>query len=335
MSTTIHAYAANEAGTKLEEFAYEAGDLAPDEVEIDVDSCGICHSDLSMLKNEWGMTEYPIVPGHEVSGRIAAAGESVTHLEVGQKVGLGWYARSCLVCHDCMSGNHNLCQNAVGTIVGRHGGFADKVRAQAAWVLPIPDALDPVKMGPLFCGGITVFNPLVQNGIRPTDRVGVIGIGGLGHMALAFLKAWGCEVTAFSTSPDKEQEARDLGAHRFINSKDPDALKGEAGRYDMILSTIAADIDWAPYIAALGAQGKLHFVGAAPGVSSEVFPLILRERSLGGSPVGSPATTGTMLEFSARHGIEPVTEVFKMSEVNEALDKLENGSPRYRIVLTR
>lgn len=200
----IRAYAAQEKGGKLEPFDYDPGILADEDVEIAVEYCGICHSDLSMLDNDWGLTTYPFVPGHEVVGTIAALGAKVKELKLGQRVGLGWFSRSCSTCETCMSGDQNLCATAEGTIVGRHGGFAERVRAHHSWLVPLPDQLDAAKAGPLFCGGITVFNPIVQFNIKPTARVGVIGIGGLGHIALKFLKAWGCEVTAFSSSPDKE-----------------------------------------------------------------------------------------------------------------------------------
>jgi uncharacterized zinc-type alcohol dehydrogenase-like protein len=232
-----------------------------------------------------------------------------------------------------MSGNHNLCATAEGVIIGRHGGFANKVRAHEGWVTPLPEGINVATAGPLFCGGITVFNPIIQNNIRPTDHVGVVGIGGLGHMALRFLKAWGCEVTAFSTSPDKEAEARELGAHHFVNSRDSDVLANLANSFAMILVTVNVELDWDGYISTLRPQGKLHIVGAAPSVSATIFPLLLGQRSIGGSPLGSPAMTATMLEFSARHGIEPVTETFPMSEVNDALERLRSGKPRYRLVL--
>ena len=329
----IKAYAANDAGGQLRPFEYEVGELGDEEVDIDISHCGICHSDLSMLENEWQITRYPFVPGHEIVGKIKAVGRHVTHIMPGQTVGLGWYAQSCMTCRQCMSGNHNLCPDAVGTIVDRHGGFANTVRAHRAWVIPLPEGVDPAAAGPLFCGGITVFNPIVENHIQPTDRVGVVGIGGLGHMALGFLRAWGCEVTAFSTSPEKESEARDLGAHNFVNTRDAAELEKLAGHFDMILVTVNVSLDWDAYINTLGPKGKLHIVGAAPSVSATVFPLIVKQRSFGGSPLGSPATTVSMLEFAARHGIRPVCESFPMSKVNDAMEKLRSGKPRYRIVL--
>ena len=329
----IKAYAAQKDGGILESFEYDPGDLKVDEVEIDISFCGICHSDLSMLNNDWQMTQYPFVPGHEIVGKIASVGDRVTNLKVDQTVGLGWFSKSCMTCKECMSGNHNLCPTAEGVIVGRHGGFANKVRAHQGWIIPLPEGINLKSAGPLFCGGITVFNPIIQNNIQPTDRVGVVGIGGLGHLALRFLRAWGCEVTAFSTSPEKEAEARELGAHRFVNTHDPDALAKLANHFDMILVAVNVELDWDGYINALRPKGKLHIVGAAPSVSATVFPLIIGEKSIGGSPLGSPATIATMLDFAARHGIEPVTETFPMSKVNDALEKLRTGKPRFRLVL--
>ncbi|MDF1754955.1 MAG: NAD(P)-dependent alcohol dehydrogenase [Verrucomicrobiales bacterium] len=333
--TTVHAYAATESNGKLNPFEYELGDLDPHQVDITVESCGICHSDLSMLGNEWGLSKYPFVPGHEVSGKIAAVGESVTHLSVGDTVGLGWHSDYCMTCDQCMSGNYNCCPSATGTIVGRHGGFADVVRAAAASVVKLPDELNTRKAGPLFCGGITVFNPFVQLGISPTDSVAVLGIGGLGHLAIQFAKAWGCQVTAL-TSPGKEEEAKEMGAHEVLNSRDPQAIKSAYGKFDVILSTINVPQEWNTYLNALKPQGKLHFLGAVlEPLNIGAMPLIGGQRSVSGSPVGSPVTIRKMLEFSARHQIEPITEHFPMSEVNEAIEHLKSGDARYRVVLDR
>ncbi|MFM7425355.1 MAG: NAD(P)-dependent alcohol dehydrogenase [Elainella sp.] len=330
----IKAYAADAPGADLKPFEYEPGPLKAEEVEIQVEYCGLCHSDLSMLNNDWGITQYPFVPGHEVVGTVAAMGEGVTTLKLGQRVGLGWFSDSCMHCSACMSGDHNLCPTAEQTIVGRYGGFADRVRGHQEWVVPLPEGLSPETAGPLFCGGITVFNPIVQFDVKPTDHVGIIGIGGLGHMALRFLRAWGCDVTAFSSSADKEAEACELGANHFVNSRDPESVQQIAGTLDLILSTVNADLDWATYITALKPKGRLHFVGVVPSpVSLSIFPMILGQKSVSGSPLGSPATVAKMLEFAARHGVEPVTELFPFDQVNEALAHLHAGKARYRIVL--
>jgi uncharacterized zinc-type alcohol dehydrogenase-like protein len=330
----IHAYAAREQGGKLAPFDYEPGALGADQVDIKVSFCGICHSDIAMIDNEWGMSGYPVAPGHEVVGTVTAVGAHVKHLKVGQRVGLGWYSGSCMHCRHCMSGDHNLCDTPEQTIVGRAGGFADHVRCNAEWAIALPDGLDAREAGPLFCGGITVFNPIVQFGVHPTQRVGVIGIGGLGHMALQFFNKWGCEVTAFSSTAGKEAEAKRMGAHYVVNSKDSKAMQPLAGRFDFILNTTNANLGWSSYINALAPRGRLHTVGTVPDpLPVEAFSLIAKQRSISGSPLGSPATIGDMLEFCARHKILPVTEHFAMKDVNKALDHLRAGKARYRIVL--
>ena len=332
--STVHAYAATSPSSPLTPYTYELPPIDPEHVDIRVEYCGICHSDLSMLRNEWGFSTYPLVPGHEVVGRVEAVGSSVKNLKVDDRVGLGWFSESCMTCPQCMGGDHNLCGSSESTIVGRHGGFADRVRAHWAWTVKIPDALCAASAGPLFCGGITVFSPIVEFHVRPTDRVGVIGAGGLGHLAIQFLNKWGCEVTAFSSTPDKVDELTKLGAHRVVHSRDCEALNAEAGRFDFIISTVAVPLEWMSYVAALAPKGRLHTVGAIPApVSLDAFPLIMGQRSFSGSPLGSPATTALMLEFCARHGIAPMVEEFPLSEVNKAIDRLENGSPRYRVVL--
>jgi len=334
MSTTIKAYAASAPKAPLKPFEYEAGPLGDEHVEIAVTHCGICHSDLSMWENEWGMTAYPLVPGHEVVGKVVAVGEHVKRVKVGETVGLGWYSESCMSCPQCLAGDHNLCATVESTIVQRHGGFATHVRAHWAWATPLPAGIDPAKAGPLFCGGITVFNPIVQLGVKPTDRVGVVGIGGLGHLALKFLRAWGCEVTAFTSSESKRDEALALGAHHVVNSRDSDQLAKIASSLNLILSTVPVKLDWQALIGALAPKGKLHTVGAVDEpISLAAFPLLAGQKSLSGSPLGSPATTAAMLDFAARHRIEPTTEFFPMSKVNDAFEHLKSGRARYRIVL--
>ena len=333
---TVRAYAATEANGSFEPYEYQLGEIGPGEVDIAVESCGICHSDLSMLKNEWDLTSFPFVPGHEVIGRITSLGDSVTHLEPGQRVGLGWHAEYCLTCDECLEGHHNLCSTSRPTIVGRHGGFADTVRAQAVSVAAIPDALDAREAGPLLCGGMAVYNPLVQLDISPNASVGVIGIGGLGHLALKFSRAWGCEVTAFTSSDSKAAEAVQLGAHNTINSRDNDAIKEAAGSFDLILSTVNVPLDWNSYLAALKPRGRMHMLGAVTQpLDINLLPMMFSQLSLSSSPVGSPATIRKMLAFAARHQIAPVTEHFPMSQVNEAIEHLESGKARYRIILDR
>ncbi|MFM8788898.1 MAG: NAD(P)-dependent alcohol dehydrogenase, partial [Chthoniobacterales bacterium] len=326
--------AAKSAGAPLEPFEFTPKPLGDEEVDVAVDYCGICHSDLSMLHNHWGMTQFPFVPGHEISGRVVAAGPKAKNLKVCDRVVIGWSSASCMSCPDCMSGDQNLCASNEGVMVGRHGGFAERVRAHWAWTVPIPDALDPAKVGPLFCGGITVFNPIVQCGVQPTDRVGVVGVGGLGHLAVQFLNKWGCDVTAFSSSPSKSEELRKLGAHHVVDSRDPGQLKPLARSLDFILVTVNVPLDWNAYIETLAPRGRLHYVGAVlEPLNVGVFPLLLGQRSISASPLGSPTTTADMLDFCARHNIAPVVEEFPMSKINDALAHLDSGKARYRVVV--
>jgi uncharacterized zinc-type alcohol dehydrogenase-like protein len=330
-------FAATEAGGILKPFEYDLGPLGDHQVDVKVDYCGICYSDLSMLDNHWGMTQYPFVPGHEIIGTVEAMGAHVKGLTLGQRVGVGWSSGSCGICESCLTGNHNLCASNVPTVLGPYGGFADHVRAQAEWVLPIPAALDPKSAGPLLCGGITVFNPLLEFEVKPTHRVGVIGIGGLGHMAIQFLKAWGCEVTAFSSHPGKEADAKKLGAHHFASSNDPEALAKLAYSFDFILSTVNVPMacDWNLFLAALRPKGKLIFVGVVlEPLQISMFSLLMGQRMVSASPTGSPAAMATMLNFAARHNVLPTVETFKFGQVNEAIEKLKQGKVRYRVVLT-
>lgn len=330
----IRAYAAVSPGAALEPFEFDPGPLGDEQVEIAVEYCGICHSDLSVLHNQWGNAKYPLVPGHEVSGRVVATGSKVKKVKSGDRVGLGWFSGSCMSCLTCLSGDHNLCANGEDTMIGRHGGFAERVRAHWVWAVPIPGGVDPAHAGPLFCGGITVFNPIVQCGVQPTDRIGVVGVGGLGHMAVQFLNKWGCEVFAFTSSEDKTSELKKLGAHHVVNSKDPEQLKPLARSLDFVMVTVNVPLDWNAYIDTLSPRGRLHFVGAVlEPLNIGVFPLLVGQRSVSASPLGSPATTARMLDFCARHAIAPVTESFPMSKVNDALAHLESGRARYRIVL--
>jgi len=330
----VSGYAANGPNEKLQPFSYETGELGAEQVDIRVINCGICHSDLSMINNDWGMTAYPIVPGHEIIGEVVAAGNAVKNVKVGDKVGLGWFSGSCTSCHECMDGSQHLCSSAEYTIGGRHGGFADHVRSHWSWAIPLPDGIDLDKAGPLLCGGITVFNPIIFAGVKATDKVGVIGIGGLGHMALKFLNKWGCEVIAFSSNPDKKKSILEMGATKVVDSTNPNELAKIAGSLNFILNTTNVSLDWNSYLVALAPKGKFHNVGAVlEPMAIPAFTLLTGEKSVSGSPLGSPALTRTMLEFCVRHDIYPITEEFPMNQVNEAIAHLESGKARFRLVL--
>lgn len=330
----IKAYAAKEAGAKLEAFEYDPGELRPEQIEIKVLNCAICHSDLSMLNNEWNMTAFPFVGGHEVVGEVIALGENAKGLSIGDKVGVGWSSESCGHCHYCISGDPKNCGAREQTIVRRHGGFADRLRCHWGWAIKLPDGPDVRSAAPLFCAGVTVFSPFFELGIKPTDKVGVVGIGGLGHLALQFADKWGCEVTAFSTSESKADEAKNFGADFVVDTHSERELESLKGKFDLILVTSNQPLNWKLYFKALSPRGKLHVVG----VVAEPFQMSVSSVMSGGkmfsaSGTGNPSTISTMLEFCARHSIKPITEKFPMSQINEAFDHLRSGKARYRIVL--
>jgi uncharacterized zinc-type alcohol dehydrogenase-like protein len=311
----------------------DLGPLGDEDVEVAVEHCGLCHSDLSVLNNEWELSQYPAVLGHEVIGRITAVGPNAKGLKVGQRVGVGWNSGSCMHCYQCMSGSHHLCPEVQATIVGHRGGFASHLRSHWAWAIPLPEKLNFSEAGPLLCGGITVFAPLAMYA-KPTSRVGIIGIGGLGHMAVKFAAAYGCDVTAFTSSESKFEEAKSFGANHVVSSRNSAAIKKLAGSFDLLISTVNVPLDWDAMIGALAPNGRLHAVGAVlEPIPVAAFSLIMGQRSVSGSPTGSPVMIEMMLDFASRHNIAPQTEHFPMSKINEAFARLESGKTRYRIVL--
>ncbi len=329
----INAYAAMAAKKNLQKFQYEPKELGPWDVEVKISHCGICHSDVHLIDDDWAMSSYPLVPGHEIVGVITASGSNVTHLKKGQRLGIGWQRSACLTCEFCARGEENMCPQNEAICVGHYGGFAEAIRTDSRFVFPIPENLNSEQVGPLMCGGITVFSPLRRYAVQPTMKVGVIGIGGLGHLALQFARAFGCEVTAFSTSPDKETEARSFGAHHFINNN-KSAMEKTGNSLDFILNTLYVDIDWAVYLNILRPNGKICNVGAgANPITIPASPLLLGQKSICGSVIGGRAMIMDMLEFAARHGIQAKTEVVPISEVNAAVDKVRQGKARYRMVL--
>jgi uncharacterized zinc-type alcohol dehydrogenase-like protein len=332
--TLFRGWAATHSGSPLQRLDFDPGTMDGEDVEIRVEHCGVCHSDLAMVDSEWFPATYPMVPGHEVVGTIVAVGPQAKGRKVGQRVGLGWHSRSCAHCNFCLGGEQNLCSTRQPTIIGRHGGFADRVRAHWSWALPLPEGLDPAAAGPLMCGGGTAFLPFVIHGIKPTDKVGVVGIGGLGHLAVKFARAWGCEVTAFTSTPSKREEALLLGAHHTTSSVDVKELKAMAGTLDFLLVTVGASLEWDALIGTLAPKGRMHMVGVVTeAMKLRTGGLLSWQRSISASPTPSPTTLAKMLEFSARHGIAPQVEHFPMSRVNDALDHLRAGKARYRVVL--
>jgi uncharacterized zinc-type alcohol dehydrogenase-like protein len=330
---SIKAWVAKAPKQKLALQDVDLGPLGTEDVEVAVEHCGLCHSDLSVFNNDWGISQYPAILGHEVVGRVTALGPNAKRLQVGQRVGVGWFSASDMHCRQCMSGNHHLCPQAQATIIGHRGGFASYIRAHWAWTFPLPEKLNFAEAGPLLCGGVTVFAPLFRFA-RPTDRVGIIGIGGLGHMAVKFGAAYGCDVTAFTSSESKFEEAKGFGANHALTTKDSAAIKRLGGTFDLLISTVNVKLDWDALIGTLAPNGRLHVLGAVlEPLPVSALSLMFQQRSVSSSPTGSPVTIETMLDFAARHKIAPQTEHMPMSKINEAFARLASGKARYRIVL--
>jgi uncharacterized zinc-type alcohol dehydrogenase-like protein len=330
----IHGWAAHAAGAELSAYKYKVDELGPNDVEVKISHCGVCHSDVHLIDNDWGLSKYPFIPGHEIVGKVTAVGSAVRDRKAGQRVGIGWQADSCGICEWCRKGEEHLCAKSQPTCVGRNGGYAGAIRVNSRFAIPVPEALESENVAPLLCGGITVYSPLRNWLARPSSRVGVVGIGGLGHMGVQFARAFGCEVTAFSTSVDKEAEARSLGAHHFVNTRDNGAVKKLAGSFDLILSTVSADQDFQSFVGALRPKGTLIVLGVPPTpLQIAGFSLIGGQKAVAGSPTGSPGDLHEMLDVAARHGVKAMTESFAMKDANAAIAKVKKNQVRYRAVL--
>jgi uncharacterized zinc-type alcohol dehydrogenase-like protein len=330
----IRAWAAAAAGSPLQPFTYEAAPLGPHDVELEVTVCGLCHSDLHLIDDDWKRSVYPLVPGHEVVGVVRAVGELVSHLRVGERVGAGWQRSACLGCELCVGGRENLCAAQQATCVGHHGGLGERLRTDGRFVFAIPAGLDSAAAAPLMCGGATVYAPLRRFGVDATRTVGVVGMGGLGHLAIRFLRAFGCEIVVFSSSASKRAEALALGAHEFASSTDARQIRRFANRLHLVLSTVPARLDFIGYLQALKPEGVLCLVGASPGLLQlPAAPLLTGQKMVCGSDIGDRATIAEMLRVADRHHIEPIVESCPMDEVNRAIERLRANQVRYRAVL--
>jgi uncharacterized zinc-type alcohol dehydrogenase-like protein len=330
----IQGWAAHAAGAELSNFKYKVDELGANEVEVKISHCGVCHSDVHLINNDWQISKYPFIPGHEIVGKVTAIGSGVKDRKVGERVGIGWQSDSCGICEWCRKGEEQLCPKAQPTCVGRNGGYAAAIRVNSRFAIPVPESLDSENVAPLLCGGITVYSPLRNWLARPSSRVGVVGIGGLGHMGIQFARSFGSEVTAFSTSADKADEAKSLGAHHFVNTRDTGAVKKLAGSFDLILSTVSADQDFQSFVGALRPKGTLVVLGASPSpMQISAFSLLSGQKAVAGSPTGSPTDLHEMLDVAARHGIKAITESFAMKDCNLAVEKVKKNQVRYRAVL--
>jgi uncharacterized zinc-type alcohol dehydrogenase-like protein len=330
----IGAFAAFAAKESLAPYAYEPAPLRPREVEIEISHCGICHSDLHLIDNDWSSSTYPLVPGHEIVGTLVSSAAD-GQFTIGQRVGVGWQRSACHECEQCRAGRENLCSRQEAICVGHMGGFAQRIRTDERFVFALPPGLDAAATAPLLCGGVTVFAPLRRWGIREGAHVGVIGIGGLGHLALQFLRAMGCHPTAFTSSPDKRQEAARLGAEESASSTNAREIRAHANRFDFLLCTVPARLDWITYLQTLKPNGVLCLVGAPPGLLQiPAVQLLSSQRAVCGSDIGSPAAIREMLTFAAEHGIGAEVETAPMADVNAAIRRVRENLVRYRMVLT-
>ncbi len=330
----VNAYAALERGQNLTAWGYESEGLKPNEVLLRVLACGLCHSDVHMIQNDWDTSTYPLVPGHEVVGEVRENGSSFNHLKIGQRVGVGWQRSACLHCRDCLRGNENLCTENTGLITHGHGGFADHLVVDGRFCFPLEKTLPTEFAGPLMCGGITVYSGLRSAGMTSGQRIGIIGVGGLGHLAVQFASKLGNSVTVFTTSDEKAEQASRLGACDAVIVRRGELSQSPSRLFDIILSTVPTSIPSEVYLNLLDSDGTLCFVGV-PSEPMEVplLPLLAKRRRVMGSPIGGRAIMCEMLEAAARFGVQPMIEKFPLSEVNTAISKLHRNLIRYRAVL--
>jgi alcohol dehydrogenase (NADP+) len=339
------AYAAQSATTPLAPFTITRRDPGPRDVQLDILFCGVCHSDLHFVRNEWNMTVFPCVPGHEIIGRVTRVGSGVTSFKPGAVVGVGCLVDSCHTCAGCREGLENYCENgstftynapdAHGAGPVTYGGYSGSITVDEHFVLRVPGTLDPAAAAPLLCAGITTYSPLRQWNVRAGQKVGVVGLGGLGHMGVKLARAMGANVLVFTTSPGKAEDARRLGAHEVVISRDADAMARQANTLDFILNTVAAPHDLNPFLGALRRDGTMCLVGAPdrPHPPIEVMPMIFKRRRLAGSLIGGLAETQEMLDFCARHGIVADIELIPMQTINEAYERMLRGDVKYRFVI--
>jgi alcohol dehydrogenase (NADP+) len=342
MSAT-KAYAAKSATTPVEPWSIERRNLKAPDVQIEILYCGVCHSDLHTVRNEWGGTVYPCVPGHEIVGRVTAVGGDVKNFKPGDLAAVGCMVDSCRVCDNCKQGLEQYCENGmVGTYNGQekdgsgntYGGYSKQIVVHKDFILKISDKLPLEGVAPLLCAGITTYSPLRHWKVGPGDRVGVVGLGGLGHMGVKLAVSFGAEVTMLSHTASKEKDAKRLGAHKFVLVKDAEQVKSVTNYFDFILDTVSADHDYNLYMNMLRTNGKMVCVGAPPTPAQvPAFNMIMKRRSLAGSLIGGIPETQEMLDYCAEHDIVSDVEVINIKDINEAYERMLAGDVRYRFVI--
>lgn len=341
---TTRAYAAQGSDSGLAPWQYQPREPRPDDVSIEILYCGVCHTDIHYVENDWGMTVYPVVPGHEIIGRVTAVGPEVDGFHVGEMVGVGCLVDSCRTCSHCASGLEQYCvEGPVFTYNGvdRHdgkmtyGGYCERIAVSDRFVVHLPDGLDPASAAPLLCAGITTYSPLRHVGVKAGDKVGVVGMGGLGHMGIKFAKAMGADVTLFTRSAGKFEEGKRNGADQVVISNDVDQMKQATGSLRYILDTVPVEHDLNPYIACLGVDGTYLLLGQLTPLSPPIdaVPLVMGRRSILGSVIGGLPETQEMLDFCAEHGISCDIEMIDIHNIGEAYQRMKRGDVRYRFVI--
>lgn len=341
----VNAYAAHTVKEPLKPFQIKRRDPAPNDVEIDIQYCGVCHSDIHQVRNEWGGSTFPMVPGHEIVGKVSRVGSAVKKHKVGDSVGVGCFIDSCRVCEPCKKGDEQYCEKGMNQTYNgvekdgktpTYGGYSTKIVVDENYVVKIPSNLPLDKAAPLLCAGITTYSPLQHWEIKKNDKVAVVGLGGLGHMAVKIAHAMGAEVTVLSTSDGKEADAKRLGATHFANTKKEDTFKKYHNYFDFILNTVSAKIDLNKYLELLKLDKAMVIVGAPDSGSPydvNAFPLITKRRRIAGSMIGGIQETQEMLDFCGKHSIASDIEIIPIEKINEAYERMIKGDVRYRFVI--
>jgi alcohol dehydrogenase (NADP+) len=339
----VNAFAAPSASTALGPFQVNRRIPGPDDVQIEILYCGVCHSDIHQARDEWGGSIFPMVPGHEIVGRITSIGAGVRNFVVGELAGVGCFVDSCRTCPSCQQGLEQYCEKGMNATYNgfekdgstpTYGGYSTQIVVDKNYVLKVSDKLPLEGVAPLLCAGITTFSPLRKWKVGKGHKVGVVGLGGLGHMGVKFAASFGANVTVISTSPSKEADARRMGAHHFLISKDAAAMANQAGTFDFILNTVSAANDYNGYLNLLKLDGTMVLVGAPPAPTPvSGFSLIMKRRTLGGSLIGGIKETQEMLDYCADHGIVSDVEVIPMQQINEAYERVMASDVKYRFVI--
>lgn len=341
-SYSLKAYATDAAENPLVPATIDRREPTEHDVQIEILFCGVCHSDIHFVRNEWGNAEYPAVPGHEIVGRITKIGAKVTKFQIGDLAGVGCMVGGDASCPHCQAGNEHFSPSMIGTYGGTDpfiggptfGGYSENIVLNEHYALRIPENLDLAGVAPLLCAGITTYSPLRHWEVGPGQKVGIVGLGGLGHMGVKFARAFGAHVVVFTTSPSKKEDAIRLGAHEVIVSTNAEEMKAHTGSFDFILDCVSAEHDLNAYLAMLAVDGKMALVGAPENpLPVAAFSLISGRKSLAGSMIGSIGETQEMLDFCGEHNIISDIEMIRMDQINEAYERMMKSDVKYRFVI--